>query len=81
MAALGGVKLAEGGIEAIEGLLSQLLDPPQWMVGRDPLLYRDVGEQGAAALLLTTHQRQGSCPIIAPLAGFFSELLGISRHH
>jgi hypothetical protein len=50
----------------------------------------DVGEQGAAALLLASHQRMGSCPILAEGAGFFSELLrlfetgnayGSSGHH
>jgi hypothetical protein len=45
------------------------------MAGRDPLLDRDVGEQGAAALLLASPQRMGSCPILAEGAGFFSELL------
>jgi hypothetical protein len=40
-----GVKPAEGGIEPIEGLISQLADPPQRMTGRDPVLDRDVGEQ------------------------------------
>jgi hypothetical protein len=30
------------------------------MTRRDPLLDRDVGEQGAAALLLASHQRLGS---------------------
>ncbi|MEA5423864.1 hypothetical protein, partial [Synechococcus sp. CCY9202] len=43
--------------------------------GRDPLLDRDVGEQGAAALLLTSHQTWGSWPIFAEEAGFFSKLL------
>ncbi|MEA5424364.1 hypothetical protein, partial [Synechococcus sp. CCY9202] len=42
---------------------------------RDPLLDRDVGEQGAAALLLTSHQTWGSWPILAEVAGFFSKLL------
>jgi hypothetical protein len=45
------------------------------MVRRDPILDRDVGEQGAAALLLTSHRRLSGCPIFADLAGFFSELL------
>ena len=45
------------------------------MAGRDPLLDRDVGEQGAAALLLTSHQTWGSWPILAEVAGFFSKLL------
>ncbi|MCX5967221.1 MAG: hypothetical protein NTV57_06185, partial [Cyanobacteria bacterium] len=45
------------------------------MAGRDPLLDRDVGEQRATALLLASHQRMGSCPILAEGAGFFSELL------
>ena len=46
------------------------------MAGRDPLLDRDVGEQGAAALLLTSHHGIGGCPIFAGVGGFFSELLG-----
>ena len=33
------------------------------------------GEQGAAALLLASHQRMGSCAILAEVAGFFSKLL------
>ena len=50
-----GVELTEGGIEPIEGLIRQLPDPPQRMAGRDPLLDRHVGEQGAAALPVTSH--------------------------
>jgi hypothetical protein len=42
---------------------------------RDPLLDRDTGEQGAAALLLASDQRLNSCPILAEGAGFFIELL------
>jgi hypothetical protein len=45
-------------IEPIEGLIRQLSNPPERMVRRDPILDRDVGEQGAAALLLTSHRRQ-----------------------
>lgn len=54
-AAFCGIELAEGGIEPIESLIGQLADPPQRMTGRDPLLDRHVGEQGAAALLMTSH--------------------------
>jgi len=41
-------------------MIRQLANPPERMDGRDPLLDRDVGEQGAAALLLASHQRMGS---------------------
>ena len=41
------------------------------MAGRDPLLDRDVGEQIAADLA----SQMGSWPILAEVAGFFSELL------
>ena len=54
--AFSGVELAVGGIEAIESLLCQLADPPQWMAGVDPLLDRHVGEQRAGVLPLTSHQ-------------------------
>ena len=50
-----GLQLTEGGIESIEGLIREFSDPPKRMIGRDPLLDRDVGEQGPAALLLTSH--------------------------
>ena len=50
-------------IESIEGLIRQLPDPPQRMVGRDPLLDRDVGEQGAAALLSTSHLSRAVGPL------------------
>ncbi|MFM8524112.1 MAG: hypothetical protein ACKOCM_00570, partial [Cyanobacteriota bacterium] len=46
------------------------------MAGRDPFLDRDVGEQKAAALLLTSHHGICDCSILAGIAGFFSELLG-----
>ncbi len=49
------VQRAEGGIESIKGLIRQFSDPPQRMAGRDPLLDRYVGEQGAAALPVTSH--------------------------
>ncbi|MFM8524858.1 MAG: hypothetical protein ACKOCM_04475, partial [Cyanobacteriota bacterium] len=48
---------------------------PQRMAGRDPFLDRDVGEQKAAALLLTSHHGICDCSILAGIAGFFSELL------
>jgi hypothetical protein len=44
-----GVELTEGGIEAIEDLIRRLPDLPQRLVGRDPLLDRRVGAQGADA--------------------------------
>ena len=50
-----GVQLTEGGIEPIEGLIRQFPAPAQWMAGRDPLLVRHVGEQGAAALPVPSH--------------------------
>ena len=37
--------------DQVKGLIRQLANPPERMAGRDPLLDRDVGEQGAAALL------------------------------
>jgi len=42
---------------------------------RDPHLDRYAGEQKAAALLLTSNQNWGSCPIFAEVYGFFSEPL------
>ena len=47
---------------------------------KDLLLDRDVGEQGAAALALTSDLDWGSCPIFAEVAGFFSELLDEAMH-
>ena len=55
-----GIQPAEGGIESIKSLIRQPANPPERMTRRDPLLDRDVGEQGAAALLLASHQRLGS---------------------
>ena len=43
-------------------MIGQLPNPPERMVGWD-------------SLLLTTHQQLSSCPIVAEVAGFFSELL------
>ena len=54
-----GIQPAEGGIESIKSLILQPANPPERMTRRDPLLERDVGEQGAAALLLASHQRLG----------------------
>ena len=68
-----GVELAEGGIEAIEGLIRQLADPPQRMAGRDPLLDRHVGEQGAAALLLTAHLDWAVGPFSQRRRGFSAD--------
>jgi hypothetical protein len=59
----------------MKGLIGQLADAPQRMTGRDPLLDRHVGEQEAGALLLASHQRVGSCPIVPGMGGLFSELL------
>ena len=73
--ALWGVELAEGGMEPIEGMIRQLSDPPERMTVRNQVLDQDVGEQRAGALLLTSHQGDGSSPIFAGVAGFFSELL------
>jgi hypothetical protein len=70
-----GIQPAEGGIEPIKSLIRQLANPPERMAGGDPLFDRDVGEQGATALLLASHQPVGNLPIIAEMAGFFSELL------
>ncbi len=61
-------------LELIKSLIRQLANAPERMAGRDPPLDRDVGEQGAAALLLASYQRMGSCPILAEVAWFFSEL-------
>ena len=55
-----GIQPAEGGIEPIKSLIRQLANPPERMAGRDPLFDRDVGEQGATALLLASHQPVGS---------------------
>jgi hypothetical protein len=59
----------------MEGLIRQPADPPQRMTGRYPVLDRDVGEQRARLLLLTSHQAWGGCSIFAGVGGFFSELL------
>jgi hypothetical protein len=48
------------------------------MAGRDPILDRDVGEQGAAALQLTSHPIRGDDPIFAEQSGVFSRLLEYS---
>jgi len=49
------------------------------MTGWNPILDRDVGEQGAAALLLASHPGVCGCPILAGVGGFFCELLGLPR--
>ena len=69
-----GVERAKGGIEPIKGLIRQPPDPPQRVTGRDPLLDRHVGEQGAAALPVDLASGLGGCPIF-PQDWFFSKLL------
>jgi hypothetical protein len=51
-----GVEQLKGAMELHESLVSQSADTPQRMSQRDLLLTKEAGEQGAAALLLTTHQ-------------------------
>lgn len=41
----------------MEGLIRQFPDLPQRMAGRNPLLNRNVGDQGAAGLSVTLHFR------------------------
>ena len=55
-----GIQPAEGGIESIRRLIRQLANPPERMAGQDPLLDQDVGERGATAFLLASHQRLGN---------------------
>lgn len=43
-------------IEPNDGLICPLPDPLQRRTARDTLLDRDLGKQGAAALLLASHQ-------------------------
>lgn len=80
-AALQGIQPAEGGIESIKSLICQPANPPERMTRRDPLLDRNIGEQGVAALMLASYQRLDSCPIPAEEAGFFSELLNVCANH
>ena len=68
-------KEPETWIASSQSLIRQLANPPERMAGRDPLLDRDLEEQGAAAPLLASQQRMGRCPILAEVTGFFSELL------
>ena len=70
-------KRAKGGIEPIKGLIRQPPDPPQRMTGRDPLLDRNVGEQGAAALPVTSHLGSGSSCHIFAEEWLLSKLLGV----
>ena len=60
-----GVERVKGGIEPIKVLIRQFPDPPQWMTGWDPLIDRHVGEQGAAALPVTSHLRWAVGPLCA----------------
>ena len=66
-------------MEAIEGLIRQPADPPQWMVLRDTVLERHAGEQRTTALLLASHQGLCGCPILAGAAELFCELLKLWR--
>ena len=75
-----GIQRAEGGLQSIKAMIRQLSDPPGRITCRNPLLDKDVGEQGAAALLLTSHHDWGSCSIFEEVAGFFSKLLSSSQH-
>jgi hypothetical protein len=65
-----GIQLTEGGIEAIKGLIGQFPDPPERMTVRDPILNRHVGEQGAAALPLTSHLSWAVDPFSQRWLGF-----------
>ena len=75
-----GTQCAESGVQSIKVLIRQPSDPPGRTTGRDPLLDRDLGEQGAAALLLTSHHDWGSCSNFEEVAGFFSKLLSSTQH-
>lgn len=68
--------MTEGRIESTEGLNRQVSHPPESVVEREPLLDLDVGDQGTAALLLTSHQAWGSCLIFVELAGFYRKTNG-----
>ncbi len=59
----------------MKSLFRQFPDPQQQMAGRNPLLDRHIGQQGAPTLLLTSHQRLSINSNIAELAEFFSKLL------
>jgi hypothetical protein len=61
-------------MESIDGLIRQLVEPPQRIAGRDPILDRDLGEQQARALMLTSHQ-EGRLPHFRKSRRVFSELL------
>ena len=61
-------------MEPIKGLVRQLGNPPERIADREALLDREVGVQGAAALLLASLQRMGSWSILAEAAGFFSKI-------
>jgi len=65
-----GIQRTESRVQSIEGLIRQLANPPQRMAGRDPLLNRDVGEQGAAALPVTSHLRWAVGPFSQRWLGF-----------
>ena len=54
------------------GLIRQPPDPPLRMTSRDPLPDRHVGEQGAAALTVTSHLRWA--------AGLFLHTTGFSAN-
>jgi hypothetical protein len=75
-----GTQRAEGGVQSIKVLIRQLPDLPGRITGQDLLLDKDVGEQGAAALLLNSHHDWGSCSIFEEVAGFFRKLLSSSQH-
>jgi hypothetical protein len=70
--------VAEGGTEAIKSLISQPADSSQRMTGADPLLDRDVREQGTTTLLMASHQGLCGCSILAGTAEFFCKLLTAS---
>ena len=61
-------------METIKGLVRQLGNPPERIADREALLDREVGVQGAAALLLASLQRMGSWSILAEAAGFLSKI-------
>ena len=68
------VKLTEGGIEPLVGLIRQLPRPPQRVASRNQLLDRHVGEEGGRCTLGGLASELGSWPTFAEVSGFFSKL-------
>jgi len=66
----------------MKSLIRQFPNPPERMAVQYPLIDRDVGKQGAIALLLASHQPMGSLPVFRGMTRYVREgIIGTPAWH